>query len=153
MNWNYAVADELSRREEILRHDARIKNDNSAQTRNSQGAQAHGFFSPPVFPLQYAADNARIERECLAEELGVQKPTVKDKLKAGITNNYNRGDFEEAKRRQDQLERKLALQRIKRREKKTRKRNRKQWRARMDAHPRWFDPNSDDKHTGAGSLN
>ncbi len=32
---------------------------------------------------------------------------MKYKLKAGIINAYNRGDLEEAKRRQNQLERKL----------------------------------------------
>ncbi len=144
MNLNDAVADELSRREEIVQHDARMKNDNSAQARNSQGAQGHGVVSPPVFPLQYAADNARIERECQTGELDVQKPMVKDELKEAINNAYNRSDFEEAKCRQDQLEKKLALERIKHQEKKTLKRNLKQCRARMDARPRGFDPNSDD---------
>ncbi len=61
---NDAVADELSRREKIAQHDARMKNKNSTQARNGQGAQAHGVVSPPLFPLHYAVDNARIEREC-----------------------------------------------------------------------------------------
>ncbi len=153
MKLNDAVADELSRWEEIVKQDARMMDDNSAQARNSQGAQAHGVVSPAVFPLEYSADNARIECDCQAKELRVQKPAVKDKLKAGITNAYNCCDFEEAKHRQDKLQRKRALERIKPREKKTCKRNLKQYRARMDARPRGFDLNSDDAHTGAGSFN
>ncbi len=61
------------------------------------------------YPLQYAVDIARIERDSLAVDLSVKKPTVKDKLKAAATNAYPSNDFAKAKRIQNQLERKLEL--------------------------------------------
>ena len=76
---------------------------------------------------------------------------MKDNLKASITNAYNCGDMEEAKRRQNQLEKKLALERIKRRERKARKRMLKQCRAQMDIRPRGFDPDSVSEETGVVS--
>ncbi len=97
---------ELSRRENQV--------GTSAQPSNASRAQAH---NRPLYPIQFATDVVRLCNECTVEDLNVHKPTVKDNLKASITNAYNRSDFEEAKRRQDQSERKLALERFKRREK------------------------------------
>ncbi len=87
----------------------------------------------------------------MAEDLGVRKHTVKDKLKAAVTNAYQVDDIAKAKRIQDQLDRKLALERIKRRAKKTRKRLSKKCRERMDTEPRGFDLNSDNEENGVGS--
>ncbi len=87
----------------------------------------------------------RVEREFLAEDIGMRKPTVKDKVKAAITKAYNRGDLEEAKGRQDQLDRKFALERAKCRERKAWKRRLQHCRMRMDTGPRGFYPNSENK--------
>ena len=54
---------------------------------------------------------ARIEKECLADDLGVRKLRVKDMLKAAIANNYAVNNLAQAKLRQDQLDRKLSLDR------------------------------------------
>jgi len=79
---------------------------NSAQAVNSSGAQAQNC----QYPLQFAADVRRIEKELEADDQGIRKPTVKDKLKAAITNAYASNDIAGAKRVQDQLDRKLALE-------------------------------------------
>ncbi len=79
---NKAIADELSRREKELSI--------AAQAYASVSAQAHKY------PVQFARDMQRVERECLSEYIGVMKPTVKDKVKVAITNAYNRGYLEEA---------------------------------------------------------
>ena len=50
-----------------------------------------------------------------AEDLGLCSPTFKDKLRAVATNAYRSADIAKAKRFQDQLDRKLAIGRIKRR--------------------------------------
>ncbi len=78
---------------------------------------------------------ARIERECLAEDFGLRKPTVKDKLKAAITNNYAGHNIAQAKLRQEQLVCKLVHDRLKCRNKKQRKRAIKEYRLRMDSRP------------------
>ncbi len=95
------------------------------------------------YPLKFAADVKLSERELRAEDAEVRKPTVEDKLKAAITTAYAKHNVEEAKRRQDQLDRKLALERIKRREKKLRKQAIKMFHTRMDARPKGLDPNCD----------
>ncbi len=106
---NKAIADELSRREK--------EGSTSAQVNAGVSAQAHKY------PVQLARDVERVEHECLAEDIGVRMSTVKGKVKADITNAYNRSDSEEAKRRKDQLDSKFALDRAKRRERKSRKRH------------------------------
>ncbi len=85
----------------------------------------------------------RTERELGAEDQGIRKPTVKEKLKEAITNAYASNDIAKAKRVQDQLNCKLALERVRRQEKKLRKRNMQMCRARTDAWRKGFDPNSD----------
>lgn len=130
---NKAIEAELSRREHEVHNSAQAVNSSSAQAQSCQ------------YPLQFAVDVRRIEQELEADDQGVRKPTVKDKLKAAITNAYESNDIAGAKRIQDQLDRKLALERIKRREKKLRKQNIKMCRARMDARPKGFDPNSDNE--------
>ncbi len=75
----------------------------------------------------------------------MRKPTVKEKLKAAIANNYAVDNLAKAKLRQDQLDRKLALECVKGRNKKARKRAIKENRVRMDSRPRGFDPNSDNE--------
>ena len=142
---NEAIAAELRRREDEVVHPARADDD--------AGAQAHCDSQVPKYPLQFAADVARIERECLAGDLGVRKPTVKDKLKAAITNAYESNDIAEAKRKQEQLDRKLALECIRRRAKKARKRHVKRCRDAMNARPQGFDPNSDNDEADVGSYN
>ena len=77
----------------------------------------------------------------------MRKPTVMDKLKAAVANNYAANNLAQAKLRQDQLDRKLELGRVKRRKKKARKRAIKEYRVRMDSRPRGFDPNSDNEET------
>ena len=77
----------------------------------STAAQADAGVSAQArkYPVQFARDAERVERECLAEYIAVRKPTVKDKVKDPITNDYNRGDLEQAKRRQDQLDSSLPV--------------------------------------------
>ncbi len=69
--------------------------DSSVQAVNAQCARAH---SAPLYPLQFAADVARLRNECTGDDLNIEKPTVKDNLKSSITNSYNRGDTKEVKR-------------------------------------------------------
>ncbi len=128
---NKAIADVLSWREKEL--------STAAQTDAGASAQARKYL------VQYARNVERMEREYLAEDIGVRKPMVKNKVKAAITKAYNRGDLEKAKRRHDQLDRKFALERTKHREKKARKRRMQRCRERMDTHPRGFDSNSDNE--------
>ncbi len=90
----------------------------------------------------------RINKECLAEYVDVRKPTVEDKLKAALTNAYESGNLDQAKRAQEQLDRKLALERVKRRAKKARKRIIKQSCVQMGTRPRGFDPSSDNEEHG-----
>ncbi len=80
----------------------------------------------------------------MADQLGVRRSTAKDKLKAAITNALAFGNMVEAKRKQDQLDRKLGLERVKRREKKLRKNRLKQCMVCIDARSCGFDLNSDD---------
>ncbi len=88
----------------------------AAQADAGVSAQAHKYL------VRFARDVDRIEDECLAEDIGIRKPMVKDKVEAAITNAYNRSDLKGAKRRQDQLEKKFAIERAKRSERKARKR-------------------------------
>ena len=134
---NAAIEKELRRENEV--------EEPLADTGNSS-AQATEV---PRFPLQYAIDNKRIEREMQAEDSGVKKPTVKDKLKAAITSAYETNNLEKAKRCQDQLEEKLAFERIKRPAKRSRKRMIKQLRQQMDYNSRPSDPNSDNDSSGS----
>ncbi len=134
MELNEAIAVELLRREgEVTR---------TAQTDDQDSAQAQGNPTTPKYPAQFAA---RIEKECLAEDLGVRKPTVKDKLKASVARNYADNNIAETKKTQDQFDGKLALERVKRRSNKQRKRLIKEYRVRMDSRRRGFDPNSDNE--------
>ncbi len=71
---NHEIAVELSQREQEMSRTAR--------TVAISGAQAHKY------PLQLAAEVQRAERDCSAEDLGICKPTPKDKVKAAITNAY-----------------------------------------------------------------
>ena len=125
---NAAIEAELLRRERLV------------EPVEQESAQAHVEVR---YPLQYAVDNQRIERDMLADDLNIKKPTVKDKLKAAITSAYASNDLDAAKRAQDRLEEKLALERIKRRAKKSRKQMIKQLRQQMDRNSRPSDPNSD----------
>ena len=129
---NAAIEEELRRRENGFEYPV-------ADTGNN-GAQVNEV---PSFPLQYAIDNKLIEREMQAEYLGVKKPTVKDKLKAAITPAYETNNLEKEKRFQDQLEEKLAHERIERRPKKLGKRMIKQLRQQLNYNSRPSDPNSD----------
>ena len=85
-----------------------------------KGAPAQS--SPPLHPLQYAIDCKRIAKQCLDEDMGGSKPTVKDKLKAAIAKAREENDVPLASRIQGQLEDTLALECVKRRKKKARKR-------------------------------
>ncbi len=107
---NIAIDIELSRRERSFFHSAQSATTTSAQAQNT------------YYPLQFSADVSRIERELIAEYLGVHKPTFKDNLKAALVNAYETHDVAETKRRYDQIERKLALQLVRRRAKKARER-------------------------------
>ena len=86
-----------------------------------------------------------MEKECRAEDLGLRKPTVKEKLKAAIVRNYAGNNIAQVKKIQDQLDHKLALERVERRSKKQRKRLIREYRVRIDSRPRGFDPNSDNE--------
>ena len=95
------------------------------------------------YPLLYAVSNRRIKRVMLADDLNIKKPTVKGKLKAAITSAYTSNSLNVAKRAQDRLEGKLALELIERRNRKSRKQMIKQLRQQMDRNSRPSDPNSD----------
>ncbi len=140
MELNKAIAAELLRRE-----DEAVR---SAQAYIQASAQAQSNPNAPKYPAQSAVDIMRINKECLVEDLDVRKPTVKDKLKGAVTNAYQSGNLAEAKRAQDQLDRKLALDSVKRRVNKARKRIIKQSRIQMDTRPRGFDPSSDNEERG-----
>ena len=103
-------------------------------------AQAH---VEVPYPLLYAVDNRRIKRVMLADDFNIKKPTVKGKLKAAITSAYTSNNWNVDKRAQDRLEGKLALELIKRRNRKLRKQMIKQLRLQMDRNSRPSDPNSD----------
>ncbi len=74
------------------------------------------------FPLQYAVGAECTERECCSHDLGVRKPIVKEKLKAGIENSCGRGNNESSKRMKCQLKHKPAPEHEKRCKKKTHER-------------------------------
>ena len=133
---NDAIAKELVRRES--------KPDPPARANLEKSAQA------PVlkYPVQYAKDVKRIERELAAEEHGGRKPMVNEKLRTAVTVAYQSNELAKAKRIQDQLDWKMAHERVKRRAKKARKLLLQHCHARMDARPRGFDPNSDDDQAG-----
>ena len=57
-----------------------------------------------------------------AEDTGLNKPTVKDNLKARVVNTMNKGDLDTAKMLQDQLDPKNARERAKAKSRKERKR-------------------------------
>lgn len=80
--------------------------------------------------------------ELLAEELGVPKPTLKNKLKAAVSNAYESNDLDRAKHISEQLERKLVLECVKRHAKQEQKTMVKQYRNQLDQTP---DPNSDEE--------
>ena len=108
---NKAIASESLRSENEVTQTARADEIESAQAQ-----------SEPLYPAQLAVDVKLIESELLAEELRVSKPNLKDKLKAARTNAHESNDLNKTKRITDQLERKLALERVKRRAKKACKR-------------------------------
>ena len=128
MALNKAIAAELLRREDEAVH--------SAQADNRPSAQAQSNPNALKYPAQFALGIIRINKECLAEDLDVRKLTVKNKLKAAVINTYQSNNLVQAKRAQDQLDRKLALERVKHHAKKARKRLIKQYRAQMDTRPR-----------------
>ncbi len=127
---NESIAVELLRRKGELEQTARPDGQDSAQAKDNPHA--------PKYLLQLAVDVERVERDCLGMDLGVRKPTVKDRLKAAIANNYAVNNLAHAKLRQDQMDLKLALERVKRI---------KEYRLRMDSRPRDFDPNSDNEES------
>ncbi len=120
MELNEAIAVEL------LRRDGEVER--TAQADNQDGSQAQNNQSALRYPLRFAVDVALIERNYLAKDLGVRKPTVMDKLKADIVKNYATNNIAQATLRQDQLDRKLALERVKRCNKKALKRAIKEYR-------------------------
>ncbi len=140
MALNNAIVAELLRREDEAIH--------SAQADNRANAQAQSNPNAPKYPAQFVVEIMRINKECLAEDLDVRKPTVKDKLKAAVTNAYQSNNLAQAKCAQDQLDRKSGLERVKRRAKEARKRLIKQYRAQIDTRPRGFDPSSDNRERG-----
>ena len=75
--------------------------------------------------------------------MGVNKPTVKDTLKAAIAKAHEENDVPLASLTQGQLGDKLALEHVKRRKKKARKRAIRQYRDSLDSNPKGIDPNSD----------
>ncbi len=93
----------------------------------------------PMYPEKYAVDNQRIQRKLEADELGIKKPTLKDMIKAEITNAYAVNDLARARREQDYLEAINARERAKRATKKRRKSSIAKLRYRMNS----SDPNSD----------
>ena len=107
---NDANAKELRRRERKTLPTAQAVTTSSAQVQSVQD------------PSKFADDLKRIECEMNAEDLEVRKPTVKDKLRAAATNTYQCADIAEAKRFKDQMDRRLALECIKRRARKASKR-------------------------------
>ncbi len=129
MELNEAIAVELLRREgEVTRT-----------------AQADDSPTIPKYSAQFLVGVARMENECRAEDLGVRKPTVKEKLKAVIVRNYVGNNIAQVKKIRDQLDRKLALERVKRRSNKQRKRLIREYRVRIDSRPRCFGTNSDNE--------
>ncbi len=88
-----------------------VRNDTSAQAQDTPVAAPK-----PMYTVQYAADNARIEQELQREDLGLSKPTRKQKIVAAIVNAQARSDMQAARRNQ------VARERLKRRARKTRKR-------------------------------
>ena len=137
---NKAIAAEPLRRE-----DEAVR---SAQADNRANAQAQSNLNAPKYPAQFAVDIMIINRKCLVEDLDVRKLTVKEKLKAAVNNAYQYNNLALAKRAQEQLDRKLALERVKRRAKKAPKRIIKQSRAQMDTRTRGFDPSSNNEECG-----
>ncbi len=73
----------------------------------------------------------------------MRKPAVKHKLKAAIVSNYVVKNITQAKKIQDQLECKLALERLTHRNKKQCKPPIREYRVYMASRPCGFDPNSD----------
>ena len=137
---NDAIAEELARRESEPDPTARADLEKSAQAPVLQ------------YPAQFAMDVKRIERELAAEEHGVRKATVNEKLRAAVTVAYQSNELAKEKRIQDQLDRKMAHKRVKRRAMKAHKLLLKQCRVRMDSRPQGFDPNSDDDQAGNASA-
>lgn len=109
---------------------AQAQDGTGAQALNTMGVGEHPSASvagpssaPPsaLYPRQYAEDVARIERELEAEELGLKKPTRKEKIKAAYTKAYEEGDYALAASHKDHLERINERESAKRKRKKGRK--------------------------------
>ncbi len=131
MELNEAIAVELKRSEGEVGRTTQAGDHDGAQAQNNQPA--------PRYPLQFAVD--------WCEDLVVRKPTVKDTVKAVIAKNYAANNITQAKLRQDPIDRKLALERVTRRNKKAQKRTIKKFLVRMDSRPSGLDPTSDNEET------
>ncbi len=97
----------------------------------------------PLYSLHFAKGNALIEREFDTKNLGICRPTVKEKIKAEIVNAYAANDMDRARRAKDQLEKILQRERAKRLQRKQREANIARLRQEMNYHAQSADPNSD----------
>ncbi len=93
-----------------------VRNDTSAQAQDTPVAAPK-----PMYTVQYAAENARIEQDLQHEELGLSKPTRKQKIMASIVNAQARGDMQAARHIQYLLDSINARECLKRRARITRK--------------------------------
>ena len=137
---------------ELLWRDERATS-TSARAVKVSGARAHSddttVASVPTslqqYPLQYAVDNQRIANEQEMDDLGLKKPTKKERIKASIVNAIDKGDFSGARKLQDQLEGMNEHERRVRSAKKARAKVIARCRANMNARTRSPDPNSDNE--------
>ncbi len=131
---------------------ARAQVSDGARAQVPDGARANGGSNNSSgvlrFPVQYAVDCERIETRMIAEEMGLKPLTVKDKIKARLVHAQERGNLEEARKFQDQLDGMNERESVKRRAKKLRKRNIAICRREMNNR----DPNSGDEGDGAAQA-
>ena len=145
---NEAVVNELLWREmNPIATSARAKDTNSAR------AQIINETPPPPpdnstilqtqrFPQQYAADNLRIADDMELDDLGLSRPTRKDRIKAAMVRAIDCRDYALARQHQDELDRMAEHERRVRNAKKARRKIIAQCRRKMD---RPSEPNSGDE--------
>ena len=136
------VADRVS---PVGLNSARAQTSSNADSNINQVSQATAGPSRQQYPRQYAVDVQRIERDMEADELGLSKPSRKQKITAAMVAAMAKGDMQEARSRQDHLNRINAQERMKAKRKRIRKRAIKQ--AHRDYANR--DPNSDAERDGS----
>ncbi len=107
------VTQELERRGEGTNSTGRTLGNLPDSMPPKNGGTASFTSSRPQYLWQFAKDNALIDREFDAENLGICKPTVKEKIKAEIFNAYAANDMARDRRAQDQVDKILEKERAK----------------------------------------